>query len=316
MDFSGNPANIPQLGFTHSGRFHADDVFSAALLQILRPDIRIHRGFAVPKNFSGIVFDIGDGPFDHHKKGSPRRPNGAAYAAFGLLWREYGHHFLPPEAAKRFDDKFVQPLDIDDNTGTGNPVAALVGAFNPPWDSNTDLDTAFFEAVEVAQRLLKARLDSMAAVERAKPIMEKALQQMQDNVVVLDIFLPWKPVIIPSPAEFVIYPSDRGGYSVQCVPKDFNGKTGNKIPMPGGWRGKPPEELPAISGIPGLRFCHASGFMCVTATLEDARTACARAREIHSKVKANEAARKAAQAQENGTVPKEQASISEEAGKT
>ena len=28
---------IPANGFTHAGKFHADDVFATALLQILRP---------------------------------------------------------------------------------------------------------------------------------------------------------------------------------------------------------------------------------------------------------------------------------------
>ena len=39
---------IPANGFTHAGKFHADDVFATALLQIVRPDIRITRGFVVP----------------------------------------------------------------------------------------------------------------------------------------------------------------------------------------------------------------------------------------------------------------------------
>ena len=42
---------IPANGFTHAGKFHADDVFATALLQILRPDIRITRGFVVPDEF-------------------------------------------------------------------------------------------------------------------------------------------------------------------------------------------------------------------------------------------------------------------------
>ena len=39
---------IPAKGFTHGGKFHADDVFATALLQILRPDIKITRSFTVP----------------------------------------------------------------------------------------------------------------------------------------------------------------------------------------------------------------------------------------------------------------------------
>ena len=35
---------IPANGFTHAGKFHADDVFATALLQILRPDITFQVG--------------------------------------------------------------------------------------------------------------------------------------------------------------------------------------------------------------------------------------------------------------------------------
>ena len=45
--------------FTHSGKFHADDVFSSALLLYLNPEITITRGSRVPEDFDGIVFDIG-----------------------------------------------------------------------------------------------------------------------------------------------------------------------------------------------------------------------------------------------------------------
>ena len=54
---------IPANGFTHAGKFHADDVFATALLQILRPDIKITRGFVVPDDFDGIVYDIGCGRY-------------------------------------------------------------------------------------------------------------------------------------------------------------------------------------------------------------------------------------------------------------
>ncbi len=76
--------------FTHGGKFHADDVFSAALLLYLNPEIVITRGNRVPENFAGIVFDIGRGRYDHHQKDSRVRENGVPYAAFGLLWEELG----------------------------------------------------------------------------------------------------------------------------------------------------------------------------------------------------------------------------------
>ena len=80
--------------FTHSGKFHADDVFSAALLLYLNPEIMITRGNRVPEDFDGIVFDIGRGQYDHHQKDSRIRENGIPYAAFGLLWEELGADIL------------------------------------------------------------------------------------------------------------------------------------------------------------------------------------------------------------------------------
>ena len=45
--------------FTHGGIFHADDVFSAALLRMMNPDIFIERGNQVPDGESGkMVFRL------------------------------------------------------------------------------------------------------------------------------------------------------------------------------------------------------------------------------------------------------------------
>lgn len=56
--------------FTHGGKFHADDVFSSALLLYFNPEITITRGNKVPEDFKGIVFDIGRGKYDHHQRDS------------------------------------------------------------------------------------------------------------------------------------------------------------------------------------------------------------------------------------------------------
>ena len=121
--------------FTHGGKFHADDVFSAALLLYLNPEIVITRGNRVPEDFDGIVFDIGRGRYDHHQKDSRVRENGVPYAAFGLLWEELGGAILGEELAAEFDEAFVQPLDNNDNTGEKNELATLIGNFNPAWDA-------------------------------------------------------------------------------------------------------------------------------------------------------------------------------------
>ena len=145
--------------FTHSGKFHADDVFSAALLLYLNPEIMITRGNRVPEDFDGIVFDIGRGQYDHHQKDSRIRENGIPYAAFGLLWEELGADILGEELAQKFDESFVQPLDNNDNTGEKNELATLIGNFNPTWDAEGSNDEAFFQAVSVAGMILENKFE-------------------------------------------------------------------------------------------------------------------------------------------------------------
>ena len=259
--------------WTHGGKFHADDVFSAALLTILHPDIEIRRGFAVPEEFDGLVFDIGGGAFDHHQADAPVRDNGVPYAAFGLLWKAFGDRLLEPEEAARFDERFVQPLDLDDNTGCGHPLAAVIRSFNPPWDGTDDPDACFSEAVEVARAILEKRLEEIRGLRRAREVVEPALAAMQDGIVVLPRYAPWKKVLIPSPAEFVVYPSQRGGYNAQVVPCG-EGDGAAKCPFPADWAGKSADALQKMTGLPSLTFCHNGRFLIAADRREDALQAC------------------------------------------
>ena len=122
---------IPANGFTHAGKFHADDVFATALLMIVRPDIKVTRGFVVPDGFDGIVYDVGCGMFDHHQEPRESRPNGVPYAAFGLLWRVLGAQLVGAHQARLLDENFVQPLDLNDNTGEQNSLADATAALTP-----------------------------------------------------------------------------------------------------------------------------------------------------------------------------------------
>ena len=154
---------ISDVVLTHAGKFHADDVFAAALLRILKPGVEIRRVYQVPEDFTGLVFDIGWGEFDHHQSGAPVRENGVPYAAFGLLWREFGASILGRTEAQRLDERFIQPIDLDDNTGCGGALPDLIADFTPLWDSGADPDQRFLEAVELAQKVLQNRLDSVLA---------------------------------------------------------------------------------------------------------------------------------------------------------
>ena len=147
---------------THSGKFHADDAWAVAVLNILYPGCEIVRtrdpatieaaDFAIDV---GGIWDPASGRFDHHQKGfSGARQSGVPYASAGLVWREYGARCvaalalehtgqaLGPEACQQMayaiDADIVQYLDLSDvgaakNAPGGYGLSAVVSGFNPNW---------------------------------------------------------------------------------------------------------------------------------------------------------------------------------------
>ena len=273
--------NIPGKAMTQGGKFHADDVFSGALLTILNPEIQIQRAFQVPEGYTGLVFDLGWGRFDHHQNGAPVRENGVPYAAFGLLWREFGEEFLLRHCSKedtarefaRFDEQFVQPLDLDDNTGCGSDLASAIGVFNPSWDSSAEPDECYREALAFAKTLLTKHFETIFATVRASGSVRKAYSNMKDHVVILPFYCPWKQVLAGTDAWFVVYPSQRGGFGAQTVPAR-RGEGGSPYDFPAAWAGKSAAELMALTGLATIRFCHNNRFLTTTETQEDAIAAC------------------------------------------
>ncbi len=266
--------NIPNTAFTHGGHFHADDVFSAALLQLCNPDIAFTRGYMVPEGFDGIVFDVGGGAFDHHSTDTPVRANGIKYAAFGLLWREFGTRLLPEKEAQRFDEHFVQAIDLDDNTGCGNLLSGAISAFNPGWDETLNPDACFFRAVKLAREILSQKIKTTKAILRAQELVEQAMANAEGGIIVLDKYAPWKMTVVHDKTmQFVVFPSQRGGFSAQCVPKSF-ADNAPRVPFPAEWAGKEGAALAEIAGIEGLSFCHAGRFLISAATRDAALAAC------------------------------------------
>lgn len=270
--------------FTHSGKFHADDVFSAALLLYLNPEITITRGNQVPENYEGLVFDIGRGQYDHHQKNSRIRDNGVPYAAFGLLWEKLGPEILGEELALKFDESFVQPLDINDNTGEKNELATLIGNFNPGWDSKSSNDEAFFQAVSVAGMILENKFERYLGNERADRRVEEVLTEHaaslasgdtpaeNTNILILPEFIPCQKRLSETNIAFVIFPSNRGGYCIQPQKKEYS--MNYKCSFPVEWLGLENEELVVATGLKSAGFCHKGGFLMTTGELADAVQVC------------------------------------------
>ena len=262
---------IPDRGFTHGGIFHADDVFATALLKLLNPEFTWQRGNVVPPDFDGIIYDIGGGSFDHHQEGARVRENGIPYAAFGLVWEKYGSLFLNSKNAAAFDEEFVQVLDLTDNTGKRNPVSTVIHDMNPEWDEETDADLAFAKAVEYAIITLEAKLKHFRAKEKAQDMVLGMLDQVKGRTLELGRYMPWREALLNTDVDYVIYPSNRGGYNLQVV-SHVEGDPLIDDPnyFPAEWRGKPKEELERLTGVPGFSFCHRAGFLCAVDTLEGA----------------------------------------------
>lgn len=264
---------LPNEAITHSGRFHADDVFSTALLKILNPQIKVNRVNNITENYKGLVFDLIGGEYDHHNDKQKIRENGVAYASFGLLWNEYGKYLVAEEDVKTFDESFVQPLDIQDNCGGNNMLARAITQANPKWNSNNNPDECFFKAVEFAEFILQNEIDSMKSTQAAKKVVLNSLSNSKNGIVVLPVGAPWKGLLIPEAVYFVVYPSGRGGFNAQTVPKSF--KTNEpKISFPDEWKGKMNEELRSISGIDSIIFCHSGGYLLSAESENDAIKAC------------------------------------------
>lgn len=279
--------------FTHSGKFHADDVFSSALLLYLNPQITITRGNRVPEGYDGIVFDIGRGQYDHHQRDSRVRENGVPYAAFGLLWEELGGEILGGALAQRFDEEFVQPLDNNDNTGEKNELASLIGNFNPVWDAQNQkiydkskltagqkecgLTGEFLHAVRIAGLILENKFARYRADARADEKIDQvlALQETQGGdarILVLPEFVPCQKRLKETDIAFVIFPSNRGGYCIQ--PQKKPDSMNYKCSFPKRWLGLENEELQEATGLASAGFCHKGGFLMTVGDEADAIRAC------------------------------------------
>ena len=260
-----NDLNNMHQCLTHAGQFHADDVFSAAFLTILNPDLEIIRSLTIPDNFEGIVFDIGLGEFDHHQNDNELRDNGIPYAAFGKLWRNFAPEKYGKELTIRIDKKLIQYLDLFDNTGSENALAYAISLFNPTWDSDSNGDKEFLDAVEIAKQILIRMIDNEKKLIAAGLIVKEIYEQSSNKqIIIMDRYYPYKDVLPETEAIYVIYPSKRSGYVAQGV--TINSHTIElKKSFPSEWKDHLPKHL---------KFCHNRLFLISSDTLEGAIKAC------------------------------------------
>ena len=246
------------VALTHAGKFHADDVFASAFLRILNSKIKIVRSNTIPEDFDGLVFDIGMGKFDHHMHDNELRKNGKPYASFGKLWREFAPSIYGNYIYESIDKRFIEDLDLADNTGSYNALAQAIDVFNS--EDVTRNDEEFFEVMEFAKKVLEKMILKYQRCEKDLEKVKKCYEEASDKrIVVLDEPLYYKDYLPQTDAIYVVYPSNRGGFAAQGV---------TKTPYTNELKKDFPEKW--VSNLPPyLRFCHTSRFLIAANTLEE-----------------------------------------------
>lgn len=291
-------------GITHRGSFHADDVFAAALCELLYEKFHDNNGkFNILRvnnmkdvedydDENDIVFDIGGGKYDHHQLTfNKARNNGIKYSSFGLLWKDYGILLCENnyDIWKKLDDSLVTAIDardngqdliLDKNQIIAFPitVSQIIGDMNLSWDwegedYNKAQDDKFKEAVLFAKEVLTNRIESMLSAYRAREFVQSAIEKSVFGIIVLEKFAPWQEVVCASEKAknclYIVYPSNREGFCVQAIPRR-KGSYELRKPLPAGWWGLEKKMLQAASGVMDAIFCHKSGFLCVAETFNGA----------------------------------------------
>lgn len=259
---------------THNGKFHADDVFSIATLQLVYSDLTLIRTRDAQQIADAdIVVDVGHeydaarGRFDHHQRGGAgARDNGIPYSSFGLVWQEYGPSLCQHDQAvvNAVDAQLVSVIDAIDcgyilKGESGVSLSKTISLFNPTWQEPSEFDACFNEAVAFAQRILLRFIASVSSEIYAEQQVQEAILQAEDpQLIVLESYIPWQKTVhrhAPQ-ALYVVYPSATGSqWMIQAVPTE-PGAFSERKALPATWAGLDNEALQQLTGVSDAVFCH------------------------------------------------------------
>lgn len=277
---------------THNARFHADDIFAAATVFEMFPGVELTRTRdKAVIDAADIVFDVGTEydsqkmRFDHHQiGGAGKRENGIPYAAFGLVWKEFGEKLCGSKAvAEAVDRKLVQAIDAMDNgIDLSDPriaglfpytIQSIVFSFGPTWKEDPEkTDAAFMDVMQFARKILKREIKQSQDGLEASVFVKAAYEAASDKkIIVLDNYYPWSETLLQfSEPLYVVRPnvqtSDWKVEAVHVKPMSYD----LRKKLPEAWAGKQNEELAAVTGVSGARFCHNNRFLAVASTKEGA----------------------------------------------
>lgn len=287
----------PNYLVTHSGGFHADELFSSVILTRLFPEAEIVRSRKpdwITPSEDRIIYDVGGqySPkmriFDHHQRNAPQREDGKPFSSFGLIWKHFGNDYLVDlgiaethveQVHASFESSFVIPIDLLDNGALSPAIAGplagmtlptLLESLKPVFDKSSPKaeDAAFESALMIARAFAEARVAKIAAKLRAESIVETAIKAAGESAILeLPMGMPYLPTVTKMGAEHLLFVINPRGedWSIGGIRKN---KDGFKLRanLPETWAGLTNQDLEKACGVDGATFCHNGLFVAAAKT--------------------------------------------------
>ncbi len=274
----------------HNSSFHADDVFSVAILRLIYPDLKIIRT-RDEKVLSQVDarIDVGGkynaktNDFDHHQpQGAGKRKNGIPYASAGLIWKHFGTKLTSQKKVwEDIDERIIQYIDADDmgvdtylpKIITPYTIPDFIHGLNPHWPQKSEVlsNKNFEQAVSIISLSLKKEIEFAEGKVKAEAILRKEIKKSKEEYILLEEDIPWKKVVIAkSKLKYIIIPGDSKHYwCVYAVPTSEN-TFENRKDFPKAWAGLTEKKLQETTGVEDAVFCHNKLFIVVSKSKEGA----------------------------------------------
>ena len=268
---------------THNGSFHLDEllalstiklVFSDKVIQVIRT-----RDESILKQADWVVdvggiYDHETRRYDHHQLGSPIRDNEVPFAAFGLVWKHWGHHLCNnnAEMVELIDQEFVQMVDGPDNGfetfkslvdgGRVPALSMLPHLWTGAAIEDETSDEVFNDLFEIVSVILAKLISTYKRKFEANDNFKAAFARSNDKRIIFTKKGDWPLDTSKYPdVLFIGYEDvDNQTWKAKCI---TNGPFECRCGFPIAWRGLRGEELESVSGIKGAEFVHSAGFLAV-----------------------------------------------------
>lgn len=209
---------------THSGPFHADDVVSAILIELmLNRSITFRRVKSLDEGVThAFVFDIGGGMFDHHN-------NGATQSACMLIWNHFGIQWLKSRGlsdaiALRASAKvreFLTPVSyvdlngpsVDTPSSISSMIRAMSARFQNMWDEGFSMAIGCFKAP--IQAIVENAIESAKLEVKAEEIAIRSIGIV--DLTEESVYIPAYLFKKFSNLRYTLSKSPRGGFNLQCI---------------------------------------------------------------------------------------------------